>query len=62
MKRYLLYIAMFFIVLCLPIRGNEEAIHWLWEGYLWVPFVFLLISLGCIGMYLSMENRKPARS
>jgi hypothetical protein len=52
MKAYLLYIAMFLIVLCLPIRGNENEIRWLWEDSSWVPISLLFMSLICIGVYL----------
>lgn len=52
MKSNLLYIAMFLIILCMPLRGNEHEIIWLWADLLWVPLVLLLISLMCIAFYI----------
>lgn len=57
MKSYLLYIAMFMIILCLPLRGNENGIRWLWTDILWAPMTLLFISLMCIGFYLYKKER-----
>ncbi len=57
MRKYLLYFAILFIVLCLPIRGNETEVRWLWEGHIWVPISFLLFSLICIGSFLYQDER-----
>gem|GEM_PF-6123216 len=57
MKSYLLYIAMFLIVLCLPFYGNENEIRWLWADLPWIPLIMIYISLMCIGFYLYKEER-----
>ena len=57
MKTYLLYIAMFLIILCLPFSGNGNEVHWLWEDILWIPMTLLFISLMCLGVYLYETER-----
>ena len=52
MKRKLLYFAMILLILCLPFRGNEAAVRWLWENLIWIPVFLVFISLTCIGIYL----------
>ena len=57
MKSYLLYFAMFLIILCLPFSGNENQVSWLWTNLLWVPLTLMFISLMCIGVYLYKEEK-----
>ncbi len=57
MKNYVLYIAMFLIILCLPIRGNKNEVRWLWADLQAVPLTLLLISLFCMGFYLYNRER-----
>jgi hypothetical protein len=57
MKSNLLYIAMFLLVLCLPFRGNEEEVRWLWEDIIWIPISLIFASLICIGNYLYKKER-----
>jgi hypothetical protein len=57
MKNYLLYIAMFLMVLCLPIRGNENEVQWMWADLPWIPVTLMFISLMCIGVYLYKLER-----
>jgi len=57
MKSNLLYLAMFLLILCVPFRGNEEGIHWLWADTLWIPAFLILVSLMCIGFYLYKKER-----
>ena len=52
MKSNLLYIAMFLLILCVPFRGNENEISWLWADMLWIPFTLVSISLFCIALYI----------
>lgn len=61
MKNYLLYFAMFLIVLCLPIRGSETEVRWLWAEQTWIPFLLLIASLMCVAVYLFKKGamRKP---
>lgn len=47
---------MFLLILCLPFRGNEEEVRWLWQDITWIPQTLIFISLMCIGLYL--YNRK----
>jgi hypothetical protein len=57
MKSYLLYIAMFLLILCLPFSGNGNEVQWLWADLPWVPLTFVFISLMCIGFYLYKKGR-----
>ncbi|HCR55081.1 MAG TPA: hypothetical protein DIW27_11740 [Cytophagales bacterium] len=52
MKSNLLYFAMLLLVLCLPFRGNEEGVRWLWTDIIWIPMSLIFISLVCIGFYM----------
>ncbi len=57
MKSYLLYFAMFLLVLCIPFKGTENEVRWLWADMTWVPTSFIFISLMCIGFYLFEKER-----
>lgn len=52
MKNYLLYFAMLLLVLCLPFRGGEKEVYWLWKDITWIPTALIFISLMSIGYYL----------
>ena len=57
MKNLLLYLAMFLLVLCLPIYGNEKEVNWLWSDMIWVPISLIISSIILIGIYLyKLEN------
>ena len=58
MKNYLLYFAMFLLILCLPFRGNEEGVRWLWADITLIPLTLIFISLICIGTYLYEKEGK----
>ncbi len=57
MKSYLLYTAMFLLILCLPFSGKENEVRWLWIDLTWVPLIFVSTSLICIGLYLYRKER-----
>ena len=57
MKNYLLYSAMFLLVLCLPFSGNEKEVRWLWEDLQWPPIVMMFMALLFIGIYLFRQER-----
>ena len=57
MKNNLLYIAMFQMILCLPFRGNENEVRWLWADMLWMPLMLIFSSLMCVGLYLIRKER-----
>lgn len=57
MKSYSLYFAMFLLVLCIPFRGDENEVRWLWADMTWVPTSLIFISLMCIGFYLFKKER-----
>jgi hypothetical protein len=57
MKPYLLYIAMFLIILCLPFSGNGNEVRWLWKDIPAIPLTLIFISLICIGFYLYRIER-----
>ncbi|CAN0589395.1 unnamed protein product [Ectocarpus sp. 12 AP-2014] len=57
MKNHLLYFAMFLLVLCLPFRGNEGGVRWLWADITWIPASLIFISLIWIGFYLYKIER-----
>lgn len=58
MKNYLLYLAMILLILCLPFRGNEEGVRWLWADITLIPLTLMFISLMCIGFYLYEKGGK----
>ena len=58
MKNKFLYFAMFLLILCLPFRGNEEGVRWLWADITLIPLTLIFISLMCIGFYLYEQRRK----
>ena len=58
MNNKFLYFAMFLLILCLPFRGNEEGIRWLWAETTWIPTSLIFISLICIGYYLYEQRRQ----
>jgi hypothetical protein len=58
MKNYLLYFAMFLLILCLPFRGNEKGVRWLWADITPIPLTLMCISLMCIGFYLFEKEKK----
>jgi hypothetical protein len=49
---------MFLLILCLPFRGNEEGVRWLWADITLIPLTLIFISLMCIGFYLYEQRRK----
>jgi hypothetical protein len=49
---------MFLLILCLPFRGNEEGVSWLWADITLIPLTLMFISLMCIGFYLYEQRRK----
>jgi len=49
---------MFLLILCLPFRGNEEGVRWLWADITLIPLTLMFISLMCIGFYLYEQRRK----
>ena len=57
MKNYLLYVAMFFLVLCLPIFSSENGVQWFWAELVWIPLSLISVSLLCIGYYLYKIER-----
>jgi hypothetical protein len=57
MKKKLLYLAMFLLVLCLPFRGNGEEIYWVWTNTTWIPISLIFASLLSIGFHLYREER-----
>jgi len=57
MKSNLLYFAMFLLILCVPFRGNEEGVRWLWADITWIPVTLIFIALMCIGFYLYNNER-----
>jgi len=56
MKNYLLYFAMFLLILCIPFGGNENEIRWLWAELIWVPLILIFTSLMCIARYLYIKE------
>ena len=58
MKNYLLYFAMFLLIICLPFRGYEEGVRWLWADITPIPLTLMFISLMCIGFYLYKKEKK----
>ena len=58
MKNYLLYFAMFLLILCLPFSGNEKGVRWLWADSTLLPLTLIFISLMGIGIYLYEKERK----
>ena len=61
MKSYLLYFAMFLLILCLPFRGNEHEVRWIWANYTWVPLILIGASLMCIAGYLLKNKSEKAQ-
>jgi hypothetical protein len=43
---------MLLLVLCLPFRGNEEGVRWLWSDNISIPMSLIFISLVFLGFYL----------
>ncbi len=62
MKSNLLYFAMFLLVLCLPFRGNEEGVRWLWTDVIWIPSSLIFTSLISIGFYLFKKERMNSKN
>jgi hypothetical protein len=59
MKSTLLYVAMFFMVLCIPFYGNENEIRWIWEDMIWLPMIFMMTALISVGIYVfKLESLK----
>ncbi len=52
MKSNLLYLAMFLLVLCIPLRGNGKEVSWFWADLLWVPLTLIAVALICIARYI----------
>lgn len=52
MKSNLLYYAMFLIILCIPFKGDEHEIRWLWADLPWIPLTLVFAALMCIALYL----------
>uniref|UniRef100_UPI00404A2D93 hypothetical protein n=1 Tax=Flavobacterium sp. TaxID=239 RepID=UPI00404A2D93 len=52
MKSNLLYFAMFLMILCIPFRGNENEVSWLWADMPYFPLMFLITALLCIAFYV----------
>lgn len=48
---------MLLMVLCLPFRGNEIEVRWLWADMPWIPLVFICSSLMCVGLCLSKKEK-----
>ncbi len=58
MKNKFLYFAMFLLILCVPFRGNEEGLRWLWAETTWIPTTLIFISLFCVGFNLYEQRGK----
>ena len=58
MKNYLLYFAMFLLILTLPLMGGDEGVQWLWADNTFIPLILTFISLLCIGFYLYEAEKK----
>lgn len=52
MKRYLLYFALFFIILCFSIRGNEHEVYWAWRNLHWIPVMLVCMALVCVAFHI----------
>ena len=48
---------MFLLILCLPFKGNEQGVTWLWTDIIWIPTTLIFISLMSIGFYLYRKGR-----
>jgi len=48
---------MFLLIICLPFRGDEEGVRWLWADITLIPLTLMFISLMCIGFYLYEQRR-----
>ena len=55
---YTLYFALFLLVLCLPFRGNENGVHWLWADITLIPLTLISISLASIGFYIYKKTKQ----
>lgn len=59
MKSGFLYLAMFLLILCLPIYFDGSEVYWLWADLPWVPFSLVLLALACLGIALfNIESLK----
>lgn len=58
MKSYLLYFALFFIILCFSFRGNENEFYWAWRNLHWVPAVLVGMSLVCVALHVYYKKKK----
>lgn len=58
MKNMFLYFAMFLLILCVPFRGNEKGVRWLWAETTSIPATLVFISSLFIGFYLYEQRRK----
>ncbi len=48
---------MLLMIISLPFRGNENEVSWLWAEMPWIPLVFILSSLMCIGLYVFKKEK-----
>lgn len=48
---------MFLLILCVPFRGTEEGVRWLWTDMTWIPTSLIFISLMFIGFYVYKKER-----
>ena len=59
---YILYMALLLLILCLPFRGNEQGVYWLWADITLIPISLITISLASIGFYIYKNRRQQIKN
>ena len=62
MKSSLLYLSMYFLILCLAFVGNEQEVRWIWANLHIVPIILIITSLICLAIFMyHFEKTKNQR-
>lgn len=59
---YILYMVLLLLILCLPFRGNEQGVYWLWADFTLIPITLISISLASIGFYIYKNRRQQIKN
>ena len=62
MKSNLLYLALFFLLLCFSAKSDGNDIIWLWNEVPYVPVILVGMAILCIVLHLFLRGLKNVKT